>query len=604
QGKPKKSTPSDEEISMLDCFPLGKNNTSQTLSKHQLKKQKKNEKKDKGKKGSRKGGGGANLTPGCIRANGEDFEDEKLKRRMTEKMTPEEIAEREQFCQEEKSKRGKKASVKRGESLKFKHKSRIRNQQKLMEEAEEDNSSEDLEYDQLSDDDDDSFGEGKYLNYNKRKTSKNPSRNNSRVPSPSPFHVSDINNPSEHKGPEVTKDEEEEEEESSSEEDSSEESSEEESDGSGSPVASSKKKGSSTEMSDADVEDNTDSDRGKKAKSVRHPSIVIISESENVTSREGSILDNRYLKTSHSRNSLDYSTDTSERYFTATERDCNGLDTGDDLDCGTDTNPQKNNKDNYVDQSHMDEMALKVRELKIRRKSNSRENLLDTQERHKRGSTETLHTFTERTTEEGDDSKRKMRQMKKLKQEWIARSLTTLTPRYQCRSQECSVMSCLTNFTAPELLTGSNKIICENCTKISKQNNTDGKGEKIKSNASKQMLILSPPAVLTLHLKRFHHVGFNLTKVNRYVQFPLVLDIAPFTSSISQALGNMSKGQSKVLYGLYGVVEHTGRLNSGHYVAYVRSRPLDPSRTNKQFLNLKPSSHFEVNQLVAEMAEK
>ena len=66
----------------------------------------------------------------------------------------------------------------------------------------------------------------------------------------------------------------------------------------------------------------------------------------------------------------------------------------------------------------------------------------------------------------------------------------------------------------------------------------------------------------------------------------------------------MSRGQSQVLYGLYGVVEHSGRLNSGHYVAYVRSRPLDPSRTNKQYLNLKPSSQFEINQLVAEMAEK
>lgn len=57
--------------------------------------------------------------------------------------------------------------------------------------------------------------------------------------------------------------------------------------------------------------------------------------------------------------------------------------------------------------------------------------------------------------------------------------------------------------------------------------------EPVKSNASKQLLILSPPAVLTLQLKRFHHMGFNLTKVNRYVRFPLVLDIAPFTSSIS-----------------------------------------------------------------------
>lgn len=66
----------------------------------------------------------------------------------------------------------------------------------------------------------------------------------------------------------------------------------------------------------------------------------------------------------------------------------------------------------------------------------------------------------------------------------------------------------------------------------------------------------------------------------------------------------MSQGQSQVLYGLYSVVEHSGRLNSGHYVAYVRSRPLDPNHTNRQYLNLKPSSQFEIDHLVAEMAER
>ena len=31
---------------------------------------------------------------------------------------------------------------------------------------------------------------------------------------------------------------------------------------------------------------------------------------------------------------------------------------------------------------------------------------------------------------------------------------------------ECSVMSALTKFTAPELLANNNKIICSNCTKL------------------------------------------------------------------------------------------------------------------------------------------
>ena len=38
--------------------------------------------------------------------------------------------------------------------------------------------------------------------------------------------------------------------------------------------------------------------------------------------------------------------------------------------------------------------------------------------------------------------------------------------RYKSRACECSVYSCLTQFTAPELLTGNNKWACERCTDI------------------------------------------------------------------------------------------------------------------------------------------
>lgn len=42
--------------------------------------------------------------------------------------------------------------------------------------------------------------------------------------------------------------------------------------------------------------------------------------------------------------------------------------------------------------------------------------------------------------------------------------------------------------------------------------------------------------------------------------------------SCSQAPG------SRVMYGLYGIVQHTGRLHNGHYTAYVRSRPMVNTR--------------------------
>lgn len=77
--------------------------------------------------------------------------------------------------------------------------------------------------------------------------------------------------------------------------------------------------------------------------------------------------------------------------------------------------------------------------------------------------------------------------------------MTTMSARYMCEKGECSVQSCLNQFTAAELLTGNNKVGCELCTK------RHGGPEKktVYTNAMKQLLIYNPPAVLILHLKRF-----------------------------------------------------------------------------------------------------
>lgn len=48
-------------------------------------------------------------------------------------------------------------------------------------------------------------------------------------------------------------------------------------------------------------------------------------------------------------------------------------------------------------------------------------------------------------------------------------------------------------------MTGNNKVGCENCTK---KINGEG-GKTVYTNATKQLLISSPPAILILHLKRF-----------------------------------------------------------------------------------------------------
>ncbi|KAG0728372.1 Ubiquitin carboxyl-terminal hydrolase 16 [Chionoecetes opilio] len=506
KGKPKKNSMTDEVV--IDCFgrptPVTTthnhiNTTTNTtsnhsgnssLSKHQLKKQKKAEKKQyRGQKGRGKGKGGG-LAPSCIRPNNEDddtVKTEKIKRRTTEKSQSgdqEDLARKVSRAAETAEE-----TTKRGESSRFKKLMATRRSERQKGSGEEGGSDEDSEYDIDDDEEEDSLGGND--KDDRRKLEKG-----------------DV-------GKEDKVSKKEEETEGSEEEDSEETESESKAD---SDATSSKKKGSSTETSDATSRTTQTRTVCATATTTRGspPSWWSSPRRRPEAEGEASYLTTTlvtylgdwsiwYLNTCYSSDQLNYNSasDTSERYFTPYERDCNGLDTGDDLDHYHD--PQAERADNAslrsyttntsgkcssaatgdnfsissgetvgnydmdhkvpVDQAHMDEMCLKVKELKIRRKSCSKESLLGTQRlSQKRGSTETLHTFKEKPEEE-DESVKKAKFLKKLKQEWIARSLTTLAPRYQCRGLECSVMSCLTHFTAPELLTGNNKITCENCTK-------------------------------------------------------------------------------------------------------------------------------------------
>uniref|UniRef100_A0A8C9T5W9 Ubiquitin carboxyl-terminal hydrolase n=1 Tax=Scleropages formosus TaxID=113540 RepID=A0A8C9T5W9_SCLFO len=159
-----------------------------------------------------------------------------------------------------------------------------------------------------------------------------------------------------------------------------------------------------------------------------------------------------------------------------------------------------------------------------------------------------------------------------------------LSHSYMPCSKECSVQSCLHQFTSVELLMGNNKLLCENCTerrqKQLKRSTADKRAEKVYTSARKQMLISALPPVVILHLKRFHQAGMNLRKVNRHVDFPLILDLAPFCSASCK---NMVAGEH-VLYILYGIVEHSGSMRGGHYAAYVRIRA--PQRRPEQRRNM------------------
>ncbi|GLT71465.1 hypothetical protein SLA2020_434810, partial [Shorea laevis] len=107
----------------------------------------------------------------------------------------------------------------------------------------------------------------------------------------------------------------------------------------------------------------------------------------------------------------------------------------------------------------------------------------------------------------------------------------------------------LHQFTRTEILDGENKYQCSRC--------------KSYERAKKKMTVMEAPNILTIALKRFQSGKFG--KLNKPIQFPEILDLAPFTSGTSD---------KSPIYKLYGVVVHLDIMNasfSGHYVSYVKN---------------------------------
>ena len=136
----------------------------------------------------------------------------------------------------------------------------------------------------------------------------------------------------------------------------------------------------------------------------------------------------------------------------------------------------------------------------------------------------------------------------------------------------------LMRFFSPKFL--EKDYVCKICNPqlVSKQDSDGDKNEKEDStesinldtltftDASKQFYIKTLAPVLTIHLNRFSQSGIGLQKVGKHIQFPLVLDMSPFCISDTSVLKDCD---DKILYGLRGIVDHTGWMVEGHYMAYV-----------------------------------
>ncbi|KFW89970.1 Ubiquitin carboxyl-terminal hydrolase 16, partial [Phalacrocorax carbo] len=184
-----------------------------------------------------------------------------------------------------------------------------------------------------------------------------------------------------------------------------------------------------------------------------------------------------------------------------------------------------------------------------------------------------LDTSAESDTNIFDDLQTAPIKLREVSTEDPETAFCTLANREDLNPEEGSIHHCLCQFTRNEKLTENNKLLCEICTQRHYGPKKNMKSEKyVYTNAQKQMLISLAPPILTLHLKRFQQAGFNLRKVNRHIKFPEVIDLAPFCTVKCK---NVAEGHTKVLYSLYGVVEHSGTMRSGHYTAYAKMRSMN-----------------------------
>ncbi|TMX03591.1 hypothetical protein EJD97_015705 [Solanum chilense] len=99
------------------------------------------------------------------------------------------------------------------------------------------------------------------------------------------------------------------------------------------------------------------------------------------------------------------------------------------------------------------------------------------------------------------------------------------------------------------------------------ENETDSKGLKVERDATKRILIDKAPPILTIHLKRFSQdARGRLSKLSGHVNFRDTIDLTTFVDPRC-----LQKEAYK--YRLLGVVEHSGTMRGGHYVAYIRGGP-------------------------------
>ncbi|XP_021379459.1 ubiquitin carboxyl-terminal hydrolase 8-like isoform X1 [Mizuhopecten yessoensis] len=112
----------------------------------------------------------------------------------------------------------------------------------------------------------------------------------------------------------------------------------------------------------------------------------------------------------------------------------------------------------------------------------------------------------------------------------------------------CSLQDCLQEFLKVEKMTGSSRWKCPNC--------------RVQRDTEKKIDIWKLPPLLIIALNRFVWEGMWRQKINSYVDFPVNdLSLEKFTRGPG----------TNPHYQLYGVSNHYGTMDGGHYTAYCKN---------------------------------
>ena len=71
--------------------------------------------------------------------------------------------------------------------------------------------------------------------------------------------------------------------------------------------------------------------------------------------------------------------------------------------------------------------------------------------------------------------------------------------------------------------------------------------------------LLTKPITLIIKLKRYTQMGSSVYKVNKFIEYPNILKLGKYLCSGDE--GN---------YELYGIINHAGIMNGGHYYSFIR----------------------------------